>query len=114
MENTKIILPEDKSLVDKLKKKRIEYTKRIEKNFPGVYSKYSSSLRNLYVVTSVYYKLSILSEVLDFRKIEKSKITKDLYDYEGKFFLESFNKSWEVIKDYCLTGGRNILGGTGL
>lgn len=115
-----IKLPEDKELVGKLKRKRSEYAGRLEQINSYIPIKNEKQSRMFYNDSKDYYKLAILSEVLDFGKIEMSNLSLEIFNEEKELFgkeifnLESFNNACEIINDYCVTGGKNVFGGTGL
>jgi hypothetical protein len=110
-ENFKILLPSDgfirKSLEDKLK----EYRERLsdfQRNHPCL------SKKQINDTSSVRYKISLAEKLFEKGEIDTSEIFLELKKEEGEDFnIMNYMKAVGVIKDYCLTGGRNVSSPTG-
>ncbi|MCH7759007.1 hypothetical protein IID20_01480 [Patescibacteria group bacterium] len=102
-----IKLPKDAERVKQLQNKLEEYRKRL-KNYDDPY-----------IQMDIISKIEILEQVLEQGQINvENIIPKIINKYKSKFDLKllsySFINACVVIDDYCQTGGKNILGGTGL
>jgi len=103
IKNPIITLPSNPKRVQQLKLKLLEYKKRIDGYKPPEFQ------------MDTLCKIAVLS-----RALEKGQVnTQDLMVEMEKTYGGSFNKGYflracTVIEDYCLTGGADLHGGTGL
>lgn len=94
-----ITLPDNKDLVNKLRRKLVEYQSRMQK--PG-YSK-----------SDAQHKVAVLEAVLEKGRVEAEELRTQLRK-ESWFDETDSERAVYVISDYCTTGGGRVSGGTGL
>ena len=110
MKDSIIRRPSDPRLAQALKDKLPEYVSRlrvVRGRFP------QDSLDEINRRVSDGYKLMILEQVLDDLEIDTSEFLVDLLNH-GYVCLDNYHNAAFTIRDYCETGGKNIVGGTGL
>lgn len=90
-----ITLPQDLVRVEQLRYKLQEYLKRLELN-ENIYDK---------------NKVEVLSLLLEKGQVTYEEVAPKLTRVPGE---RGIIDAFLVIEDYCLTGGKNIIGGTGL
>lgn len=96
-----IALPSDKKLVERLEAKLDEYKKRL-------------TPAPLADQQNLYFKLHTLESLLktETGEIQFVEISNELRQRIGhKFDYKEFVSAYRVIKDYCETGGENVLDG---
>lgn len=98
-----IVLPKDESLIQQLRLKLEEYKKR--------YNPYRSPELQMDTIC----KTQVLERLLRDGSVNTHELSKELYDtYGSSLGGNSFNDACAVIADYCMTGGKQTNGGTGL
>lgn len=108
-ESPKIEFPEDMAIVRALQNKLTEYKERLEKQTKD----------NPYKAPEVFadtkYKITILEELLTKGEVDGEKLFKKITN-TGKeaFNFDAYNEAYKVIEDYAKTGGKGVVGGTGL
>jgi len=100
-EVSKIILPENKELREKLERKLKEYETRV-KNADKERARIGAQ-----------NKIAVLKELLSNGIVEAAVLKKRVIQEEW-FDEDKFENAMWVINDYCETGGENVVGGTGL
>jgi len=100
-EISKIVLPKNKELREKLERKLKEYEVRL-KNADRERTRIGAQ-----------NKIAVLKELLDNGIVEASVLKKRIIQEEW-FDEDRFENAMWVINDYCETGGENVVGGTGL
>lgn len=108
----KIELPKDPELVSKLKNKLGEYRdrqaseKREITHYLAPTERFSMFLEK--------YKLAVLEKLLHDGMVDINDLSRELNEKDGKFDEDAYKSACNVIKDYCDTGGENVMLGTGL
>lgn len=102
VDTSHILLPENEELQLKLQRKLEEYKARLQE--PDVSERKKIDSQN---------KIAVLKEVLNFKDVKTSELEKKLKK-EVWFDQERFETAVFVIADYIQTGGKNVIGGTGL
>ncbi|MCP6726606.1 MAG: hypothetical protein KJI69_01010 [Patescibacteria group bacterium] len=112
-------LPEDAERVEMLRRKLGEYEERIETYHDENQSQHPA-FRALQLATTTC-KMTILKQLLDEGRVVAWDASKAFIDERleenkssGAHFAEAWMTAFEVINDYCETGGANVGGGTGL
>lgn len=111
MDNPIIKLPEDPNMRGALEKKLAEYVERatcLIRRYPEI------EFDELNRFNPSVYKLAILEKLLRDGEINTDRFLVELqmkkHDIDPGFYQDSAF----VIRDYCETGGENVIGGTGL
>lgn len=60
------------------------------------------------------YKIAITQKLVDDGEVNTHDLSRSLVAQYQTFNSELFNEACAVIQDYITTGGRNVIGGTGL
>lgn len=98
-----IILPKNDLLIQQLRFKLEEYQKR--------YNPYHAPELQMDTIC----KIQVLERLLRDGSVNTYELSKELYDIYGSSLNgNSFNSACAVINDYCVTGGKQTNGGTGL
>ena len=105
----KIILPENNTVKNKLKKKISEYEKRVSK----LKKKLNRHNPDFSYKSIPGYKALIARRLYLTGEIETKELAKELHEEYGSVDPEDFNTAAGVIKDYCQTGGKKVKKGTG-
>ncbi len=106
--NDVIELPQDQELVEKLKRKYVEYEARKlewEKENP---------LEDQRGRSHEIYKYAILGRLLEEGKVDRVQIIKDLTEVHGGIYIEEFDDAFRVISKYANGDADRLSGGTGL
>ncbi len=114
-----LILPKDKKLVAKLRRKLEEYKHRIE-SYHEQHPNQHPVFREIVLAIEIC-KMTILEQLLANGKVVAWDASKKFIEERQKKdkdsapkFVDAWMRAWPVIKDYCETGGAKIHGGTGL
>lgn len=101
--NPIIELPSDPKRVQQLKLKLIEYHNRFDRYKPPE------------AQMSPICKIAVLSHLIEDGKVNTQELMAEMEKTYGSGFNKGyFLRACAVIEDYCLTGGANLHGGTGL
>jgi len=101
--NPIIELPSDSKRVQQLKLKLIEYQGRLDE-----YKHPEAQMDPI-------CRIAVLSQIIDNGKVDTQKLMAEMgKTYGSRFSKGYFLKACTIIEDYCLTGGANLSGGTGL
>jgi len=98
-----ICMPDDQYRIEQLNKKLAEYKDIV------VCDSYSEE-RMLHICKAFILSLLLKSGAV---KIHYARL-KMAEEYGSNFCADTFRKACAIIEDYCTTGGKNSLGGTGL
>lgn len=112
-----IRLPKDSDLVEKLKRKWIEYRGRVknlreELRGENVYSA-PEVLESELLTSDSFYKFAILTQLFLNGEVD-TRVHFAQLSSKGSFDSDNYNIAASVIDDYCKTGGEKVSGGTGL
>ncbi|MDO8740996.1 MAG: hypothetical protein Q7J54_05495 [Candidatus Woesearchaeota archaeon] len=105
----KIVLPQNPEIRKALETKLKEYEgrlKKIEEENP------CASPEALHC-TKDAYKIEIVERLLKKGEVDTWELLGELEKTYGTFDRDDFNKAASVIDDYCKTGGKNVVDGTG-
>lgn len=109
LEKKIIKFPEDINIIKALQRKLKEYKGR--KNA-------LEAKKNLYIppeiVIDTNYKIAILEKLLTEGEINIKELSQELINKYGSLHFECFDNACAVIEDYVNTGGKKVIGGTGL
>jgi len=111
-ETPKIVLPKDESIKRALEAKLDEYRGRLDrmrKQEPFMHPELFTRA-NAHSV----YKCAILERLLDKGEVDTPAFSLELQKLHGFFDALNYDDAAAVIDDYCMTGGSNVNGGTGL
>ena len=98
-----IELPSDKKRVQQLKLKLVEYRNRLDR--------YKMPEEQMHPLC----KIAVLSALIEKGKVNVIELKAEMEKTYGPGFNKGlFFSACGVIEDYCLTGGANLSGGTGL
>jgi len=105
----KIELPQDQEIRSKLRKKLIEYEKRV------IRLKKRSDFSNpdLAYNSLPGYKALIVRHLFHNKEVQTDQMVRELQEEFGKLDPDMFNRAAHVISDYCRTGGKNVKKGSG-
>ena len=98
-----LVLPEDKTRVEQLRKKLEEYM--------GRYNPYGAPESQMGTIC----KTTVLGHLLEDLVVDTFQLYLEMEKIYGSGLdAHKFNVACGVINDYCTTGGKNTCGGTGL
>lgn len=100
----KIILPENSSLQNKLKKKLFEYEKRVSYLKKKIYSHNP----DLSYMSLPGFKALITRRLYQRGEVHTQELAKELIEEYGRVNYDEFNTAAGVINDYCETGGKKV------
>ena len=90
---------------DVLVAKLAEYKKRLEDN----------SYKPPWAQWDTVYKIAVVEELLEHGEVNTYELSRKLAEQAGGVFdVGAFNNACAVIQDYITTGGKDVIGGTGL
>lgn len=100
-----IKLPTDPTRQNQLKEKLQEYKQRLKNN----------AHRHPQLQMGTICKLAILERLLEKKEVKTWDLSRELAEkYPESYKPHMFDSACAVIDDYCLTGGKNVHGGTSL
>ena len=97
-----IKLPKDSNTREKLERKLEQYRDRID-NYPDMER----------VILDSRYKIAIVEELLDKGKVKEHPLAKQIQREYGSIDEIAFDSAYTVIEDYCKTGGKHVMLGSG-
>lgn len=109
IESFKIVMPKNPEIKEKLQKKFVEYSNRIQK----IKKECPHDNPELCYNTMSGYKAMILKRLLNLGEVETMQIAFEMKEEFGKLNPKLFNSAARVINDYCVTGGKNVTKGSG-
>lgn len=111
-----IQLPKNQDLVERLRKKLVQYAQRASDLVDQIKEEnpywHPELVVQNYCITNQFYKLAVLSELLEKREIGAQAFSLELAEEYNVFDINNFNQACGVIDDYCRTGGAHAQGGT--
>lgn len=113
-EKPRIVLPEDKAKRKALEDKLIEYKGRLSRfkeDRPYVSPELAARIRESYIDSLC--KVAITERLLERGEVDTRELFEELKEREGPILLSDYYSAVNVIADYCETGGRKTIGGTG-
>lgn len=111
--NNYLFLPYDFERLEQLTIKLREYETRLRKLFLNDKTKFSKKPFRVYS-TLEGYKAIILYRLLTNKQVHITELAKELNDKLDTFDNTKYMTAISIISDYCETGGKNLIGGTGL
>ncbi len=105
----KIVLPNNPQIKSRLQKKIAEYQKRVLR------MKRSNQYKNpdMVYTTAAGYKALIAQRLTQCGAVDTEELSKELREEYGFLDFNAFNNAAGVIDDYCKTGGKNVVKGSG-
>ncbi|HEX8973983.1 MAG TPA: hypothetical protein VF817_00675 [Patescibacteria group bacterium] len=99
-----ICIPDDPKRIEQLELKLVEYKRRL--------ADYAS--RQHRHCLDVICKIFVLERLLQSGAANRNYLRALFLKEHGSIDETSFNNAFGCMEDYCTTGGKNIMGGTGL
>lgn len=108
-----IELPTNPSLRQRLEIKLNEYRARLidQQKAATAYDAPEVILTN---TADTRYKIAVLEKLLADGKVDTFALSRELSARDSVFTVDAFDNACRVIEDYCKTGGKHSVGGTGL
>ena len=105
----RITLPDNPHVKTRLQKKIEEYQKRVLR------LKKSNQYKNpdMVYTTIAGYKALIAQRLTQRGEVDTEELSKELREEYGFLDFNAFNNAAGVIDDYCKTGGKNVVKGSG-
>ena len=113
--------PDNEKRSAQLRRKLKEYAERVEhfkKRLEQEESYFHPELIGSLIKQSPnYMRFLVLSELEKEKEIDTQKLSTQLYEeglIKDERSIKEYNTACAIIRDYCETGGKNCIGGTGL
>jgi len=105
----------EESPVIVLSKKRTPQLKAKLEEYKGRLDPHKHPDLQLLTHSEAMYKITVLERLLIDGSVQTHVLSSEMAEKLGNNFdVELFDKACAVIEDYCKTGGKNLIGGSGL
>ncbi len=112
-ESPKIEFPNNIDTIKKLQDKLKEYRQRLEVQKKGI-DQYKSPEQIFQRLADSHYKIAVVEKLLLEGVVDIHELSRELNEKDGQFDSSAFSNACAVIEDYSKTGGKSIVGRTGL